>query len=282
MTSNIPLASPPARLIVLFWVGFAGLNLTGILSDVARSGPADSPTTSQESRNLLAPFQNTWSVMEKESVGQTYRSNVFDWRSKTLLFGLGQGPILEYNNFDSVQTTLNLLFPMRDSLFGLEIGSVSVKSTRATEDISKTPYSQEGRPSRWIATPSWQTPLFEGIGSSYLPLFDTLQFLTLAGFGLRYHFYKPWSEDSLKENIKSLFSPDLSSKEQELVSEELPAGMKLSGSRLDLHLSLGFHIFSAGGLGLHSIFHWNLPIGGDEERELVSHWDLNLGVGYGF
>ena len=223
-------------------------------------------------------FSKTVTELQKVAVGMSERGSVYPWHTKTMGAVAGYGSSVEFNNYDSQQSSLQLIFPLATgSMYHLGFERVFVTSTAASDQLAHTPYRQSGRPDRWVLSHKYSMALFEGIGGHLIDYLDTMQFVLFASARWRLNWYQQMFGSS--QLIRSMLAPRLEGDELVRVQEDAPAGMLVDERKWDLLASLDLVVFTHRGLMAIGSFAWGQPLG-KMENGISDFWEAQLGVGF--
>ena len=247
----------------------------------AKAKAPDSRADSAHIETYRAPFD----VLSERLLGETMigtasRAVRFDWRQKSVAFGILGGQLLELNNFKSARYGLFVRKPFSGWFGELAITRVSTWGSASTEKLARTPYRQIGRPDRFELDVNVAYPLVEGVATARPGIVPAAEIVLSAIVSLRYLFYHQVLQGgSFTEAVKSFVGPRLSSKDLRLLEDSRPAAMQIDRGRFNTLGGLNLDIYFAGGGFVTSRTLVALPLTGSE---LGWWWELSLAAGWMF
>jgi hypothetical protein len=247
---------------------------------VAAEGKATPAKTIDTS--TLEAARTPFHELNERLIGAASRAVRFDWRQKTLGFGLLTSSLLELNNFSSARAGAFVRLPHGDFLFEFAASRVFVSGSDSTDQLAQTPYRQVGRPSRWELDANVDYVLAEGVVTPRPDFIPPAQLVFSVTGGFRYLIYaQTWRSLSASEVGLALFSPTLQQAELDNLDRARLPAMKLDGDRFAL----------LGGFSLDLYFHSGIFLGprvllappifsGLSGSSLGAFWELTFRIGW--
>ena len=251
------------------------LSLTSSIAEAAAS-QAEASEESPAALEERLPFKTLLS----RSVAYVKRPAVVEWRKKTLYLQLELGQAIEYNNFSNLGYGLSLRFPSGDLVWKTSFLQVKVGDTGASKQVAKTPFQQEGRPSRFEWQNGVEMPLIEGIGQQLFTWMPPAQFVLSGVVQLNTYIYQGLDGGPM-DSVKRLVAAQLSTGETQQLAASAPAAMRIHRSLHSLSGGLQWDHYYATDLSWTARFLYERPAGGTAGG-LGGWYSFSLGAGYGF
>ena len=230
----------------------------------------------------LERYRTPLEALTERMVGSASRAVRFDWRKKTVAFGVMTSELLELNNFASLRLGGFARMPLGDLMAEVAFSRVFVWGSESTEKLALTPYRQSGRPSRFELDINFGYPLAEGVVTPRLAFLPAAELVFSVNVGFRYLFYA----DALKgasagEVAGAIFNPKLTQKELANMAPLRMPGMQLDDARYDVLAGLSLDVYFQPGLFLSPRVLFALPIfAGLGGSGVKWWWELTLSLGW--
>lgn len=221
-------------------------------------------------------------ALNERLIGSASRAVRFDWRQKTVGFGLLTSSLLELNNFASMRVGGFARFPYNDFVVEVAASRAFVWGSDSTAKLAQTPYRQSGRPDRFELDLNVDYVLAEGVVTPRPSFIPPAQLVFSVTGGFRYLVYsETWRNLSLGGIGLALFAPSLQQKELDnLESGRLPA-MQLDRGRYGLLTGFSLDLYFQSGLFVSPRVLLALPVfSGLTESGLGPWWELTLRLGW--
>jgi hypothetical protein len=246
--------------------------------------PAGVSETGHPVEKALDAYRTPIEVLTERAIGTTSRPLRFDWRNTTLGIAASVGQLVELNNFWSGGVGGFIRTPVSGLMLELGFNRVQVWSTESSEEIADTPYRQYGRPSRYEIDLNLGLPVAEGVVTAwprYLPAAE-LVFSFTAGF--RYLLYpNAFSGANFGNVIGAIFSPTLSTLEEQNLLQHTPPGMQVDPGRYGLMAGVTTDIYFQSGIFITPRVMVAVPLLAPvTQTHLLFWWELTLAAGWAF
>jgi hypothetical protein len=241
---------------------------------VPDGGVLDTTTVEHE----RTPFE----ALTERFIGSASRAVRFDWRNKSVGFGLVTSGLLELNSFASARLGGFARFPNGNLLIELAFTRVIVWGSNSTEVLAQTPYRQSGRPNRFELDLNFSYVLAEGVVTPKPGFFPPVQMAFSATAGLRYLLYTEIFKNlNAGEVVGAILSPALSQKEVDnLEVGRLPA-MQIDRGRYSVLLGFTLDLYFQPGFFVSPRVMLAVPIfGGLTNSGLGAWWELSASFGW--
>jgi hypothetical protein len=246
------------------------------------AAPAVPPGATRDEQTVERSRSPIEALAEK-FIGSSSRAVRFDWRARTVGFGLLTSGLFELNSFASARVGGFARFPMGDFLVELAVSRVIVWGSESTGRLAQTPYRQTGRPNRFEVDLNFDYVLAEGVVTPRPSFLPPVQMVFSATAGVRYVLYTEIFQKNLKveEVVGALFLPRMTQKEiDNLEAVRLPA-MDIDRVRYSVLVGLSLDIYFKPGLFFSPRVLLALPIFATPERVgLGAWWELGARFGY--
>ncbi len=247
----------------------------GVPAVVVPDGGVLDTTTVERART---PFE----ALTERLLGSASRAVRFDWRNKSVGFGVVTSGLFELNSFASARVGGFARFPNGNLLVELAFTRVIVWGSPSTETLAQTPYRQSGRPNRFELDVNLAYVLAEGVVTPKPGFLPPVQMAFSVTGGFRYLLYTEIFRNlSPGEVVGAIISPALSQKEVDnLELSRLPA-MQIDRGRYSLLIGFSLDLYFQPGLFFSPRVLLAVPVfGGLTNSGLGAWWELSAGLGW--
>jgi hypothetical protein len=230
----------------------------------------------------LEKFRTPVEALTERAIGSASRSVRFDWRHSTVGFALIGSELLERNNFGSTRLGGLVRRPIGGFMGEVAITRAFTWGTDSSDKLSKTPYRQAGRPSRFELDVNLGLPLAEGVVTTWPSFLPPGEIVFSAHAGLRYLFY-PGSVSGMKflDATGALLSPQLGDKEIEALEDVRLPGMQIDRARYGLLGGFSLDVYFQPGAFFSPRVLVSIPILSPVNGSGLGFWyELTLGIGW--
>ena len=234
--------------------------------------------------STLQSHRTFFEALSERLVGVASRAVRYDWRKATVEVAVTGSQLLELNNFNSTRAGLALRAPLSGLMIEFAFTYVYTWGSVASEQLSRTPYRQPGRPSRFEADLILGYPLAEGVTTPRFGFVPPTQLVFLVNAGLRYRYY-PHELDNMPANeaIGQFFAPKLSDKEVANLEYLRLPGMQIDRSRYDVLAGFSLAVYFQNGAFIAPRLMFAPPVlSGLSGSSMTFWWDLTLSLGWSF
>ena len=179
-----------------FLIGFLTLPCLAFADGPDAGAPANPELAKTLVTNTLERYRTPFEALNERKIGESSRAVRFDWRKKTVGFGLIGSQLLEFNNFGSARFGGFLRKPMGPLTIELAVSWVFAWGSASADALALTPYRQLGRPARLEIDINLAYPVAEGVATALPGFFPATEFVFSINAGLRYLIY-PGAMDNM-------------------------------------------------------------------------------------
>lgn len=255
-----------------------------------RTEPVRAERSEAESRHVLGSepdstlerYRTPLEALNERMIGTASRSVRFDWRKSKLGLALLGSELLERNNFGSTRLGLLARRPFGGVMGELAVTRAFTWGTDSSDKLSRTPYRQYGRPSRFELDVNVAYPLAEGVVTAWPSFFPAAELVFSANAGFRYLFYpEALGGARFVEVASAVLAPRLTERELAQLEPVRPPGMLIDRARYGLLAGLALDVYLQPGAFISPramvAFPLLAPVTG---TGLGLWWELTLGIGW--
>ncbi len=241
--------------------------------------PGDSK---QEIDTTLEGFRTPLEVLSESTIGIASRAVLFDWRKKTLGFGVVASQLLELNNFYSTRVGAFVRVPTGNLTFEFAVTRVFTWGSDSSDKLSLTPYRQAGRPSRFEFDVNVAYALLEGVGTPRLRFLPNVELVFSVNVGLRYLFYPgALGKANAGQVVEAILAPRISERELEYLDRERVPGMQIDKGRYGLLAGFALDLYFRTGIFIEPRVMVGVPLlSGITGSSLGWWWELSTSIGW--
>lgn len=229
----------------------------------------------------LSPYRTPFGVLVERSIGSTSKSVEYDWRRSRAQLAASGDHLFELNNFNSLRAGAMVRLPAGGLLYELGLHHVWVWDTPSSALLALTPYRQPGRPERLELDFNLGVPLAEGVVTTRVRFFPSVQMVFMAYAGLRYALYpQGFAHLKVGEVASALVSPTLLQEEIDNLEELRLDAMQVDPGRYGVLIGVGDDLYFKQGIFVSPRAMFGLPILAPVSQTELLFWaDLSLMVG---
>lgn len=272
------------------------------VSSAAIAGVSDAPEVEPPKPNVEAPpvprtangdeidettlksHRTAFEALSERFIGVASRAVRYDWRRANFEVAVTGSQLLELNNFNSARIGASLRAPVVGLMLELAITYVHTWGSAATDQLSRTPYRQAGRPSRLEADLMLGYALAEGVTTPKFGFIPATELVFLVNAGFRYRYY-PHQFDNMPgdQALGAFFSARLTDKEVENLEYARLPGMGIDRTRYELLLGFSLALYFQNGVFLAPRIMFAPPLFATVAQSTMTFWwDLTMSIGWSF
>ena len=230
----------------------------------------------------LQSHRTFFEALSERMIGVASRAVRYDWRKATVELAVTGSQLLELNNFNSSRIGLAVRAPLGGLMIEFAFAYVHTWGSVASDQLSRTPYRQAGRPSRFEADLLFGHALAEGVTTPRFGFIPPTELVFLVNAGLRYRYYPHELDNTPTDQaIGTFFAPKISDREvQNLEYARLP-GMQIDRSRYDLLVGFSLALYFQNGAFIAPRVMFAPPVlSAIAGSSMTFWWDLSLSLGW--
>jgi hypothetical protein len=246
--------------------------------------PGVAATPAHEPDNSLDEYRAPLDVLTERAIGTASRALRFDWRKTSLGVAATVSQLAELNNFWSGRVGGYLRTPASGLMLELGFTRVQTWSTESSQEVADTPYRQYGRPSRYEIDLNLEFPLAEGVVTAWPRFFPSSELVFSFTAGFRYLLYPDAFHGAhFSDVVGAIFSPTLSTLEQQNLLQSRPPGMEVDPGRYGLMAGFTTDIYLQSGIFITPRVMCAIPLLAPvTQTHLLFWWELTLSAGWAF